>query len=146
MLIVLAPIQMTAALPASRTRTILVVDDEQAIRTVVRRLLQELDFRVVEASNGEDALRMARRVKQTLSLVISDIQMPVMDGVEFHRRFRPLYPDVPILFITGQGSSVLGRVPGQGEHLLLKPFEPDLLLEAVARLLASRLTAVRTSA
>jgi CheY-like chemotaxis protein len=127
---------MTPASPAPRARTILVVDDEPVVRTVVRRLLEQLEFDVVEAGDGEDGLRVARRVQGSLTLVISDLTMPVMDGMEFLDRFRPLYPDVPVLFITGQGTRVLSRMSGKGEHLLLKPFEPDLLLEAVARLLA----------
>jgi CheY-like chemotaxis protein len=138
--------QVKPVSPLVRTSTILVVDDEPAVRTVVRRMLEELNYRVVEASNGEEGLRAAERIKRSLSLVVSDISMPVMDGIEFLDRFRPLYPQVPILFISGEGPTAVSRLAGVSEPLLFKPFGPDRLLEAVGRLLGSRLSGIRTPA
>lgn len=137
---------MTSPSTPRRVPTILVVDDEAAVRTVVRRVLEELDYRVVESSNGKEGLAAARRVKRSLSLVISDISMPVMDGLEFLDRLRPLCPDVPVLFISGQAPEAVNSLAAVHEPLLLKPFGPDLLLEAVARLLGSRLSALRRPA
>ncbi len=129
-------------------RTILIVDDEPMIRTVVGRLLEEWDFKVVEADNGQAALDIARRIRGTLSMVITDVTMPIMSGYDFAHTFRPLYPNVPILFMTGNSpGAVAGSVSlGRGEHLLFKPFDPDLFLDTVARLLESRINARRTSA
>ena len=89
---------------------------------------------VVEAANGEQALEAARRLDGQLSVVITDIRMPVMDGLEFARSFRPLYPKVPILFITGHDGSASLSLPGGAEqNLLLKPFDSDAFLDAVVR-------------
>jgi two-component system cell cycle sensor histidine kinase/response regulator CckA len=62
------------------TGTILIVDDEPMVRLVVGRLLEEWDFRVLEADNGRTALEIARDSKGELSLVITDLIMPYMDG------------------------------------------------------------------
>jgi CheY-like chemotaxis protein len=81
-------------------------------------------------------------------MVLTDINMPVMDGLEFARAFRPRYPFTPILFMTGvlpevsHGTS-LREV---GARLLLKPFGPEVLLEAVATTLIHGPSARRTPA
>ncbi|HEU5304394.1 MAG TPA: response regulator [Gemmatimonadales bacterium] len=128
------------------SRTVLVVDDEPAVRSVICRLLEEWDFRVLEAGNGEEALRLAKEVRGNLALVVTDVLMPVMDGYEFARTFRPLHPNVPILFITGHRPKALDAMTKKGEQLLFKPFGPDAFLETVGRLLESRVNASRTSA
>ena len=72
-------------------------------------------------------------------MVITDLVMPHMDGYAFAQAFRQLYPDVPILFTTGQFPGTLeGMMSNEREQILFKPFNPDAFLEAVARLLESR--------
>ena len=96
---------------------------------------------------SERDLVQARRSKTQVSLVITDINMPVMDGFDLARALRTLYPRTPILFITGRGgdsdSSTMVDVWGE---LLRKPFNPDTLLERVAMLLTRAAEARRTSA
>ena len=131
---------MTAPLTAAGSRTVLVIDDEPLVRTVVARLLEEWGFKAVEARNGKEGLQLARGVDGALSLVISDLTMPEMDGLEFAGAFRKLYPAVPILFITGKSASALAdRISSGRDHLLFKPFDPDTFLDTVARILESRL-------
>jgi DNA-binding response OmpR family regulator len=116
--------------------TILLIEDEADLRGLLSRTLEQLHYGVVEASNGELGLQAARRLAGMLCLVVTDINMPVMSGVEFAREFRPLQPRVPILFITGLDSRVtLPETTRLGGELLLKPFGPDLFLETVTRLL-----------
>jgi CheY-like chemotaxis protein len=120
--------------------TILIVDDEPMVRLVVGRLLEEWDFRVLEADNGRTALEVARDFDRALSLVITDLIMPYMDGLEFARAFRPLYPEVPILFMTGKcPNAVVGSFFDPAENLIFKPFDPDTFLDTVARLLESHI-------
>jgi two-component system, OmpR family, response regulator len=131
--------------PATRG-TVLVVDDEAMLRHLLSRTLSEAGFDVVEAENGEAALRAASRCRASLTLVVTDISMPVMGGIEFARQFRPLYPRVPILFITGREAD---SRPGPGlteDDLLLKPFGPDDLLSTVSRILARENREGRSSA
>jgi len=123
------------------------VDDEESLRRVLARELREAGLVVVEAANGEQALQAARDLDGQLDVVITDINMPVMDGMEFARSFRPRYPRVPILFITGNDlrtSYALGN--GVGEDLLLKPFAPDVFVDAVLRTIKRSTQSGRTSA
>jgi CheY-like chemotaxis protein len=119
----------------ARGGTVLVVDDEAMLRQLLSRTLSEAGYEVVEAENGETALRAVSGCRASLILVVTDISMPVMSGIEFAREFRPLYPRVPILFITGREAD---SRPGPGlaqDDLLLKPFGPDDFLDAVSRIL-----------
>ncbi|HEV7365982.1 MAG TPA: response regulator [Gemmatimonadales bacterium] len=128
---------MTA--PSEASRTILVVDDEPMVRSVVGRLLQRWGFEVVEADNGKSALLLARNLNGQLCLVITDLAMPHMDGYQFASAFSPLYPDVPVLFVTGKcPNELMGDLSSMQDRLLFKPFHPDALLGAVARLLESK--------
>ena len=122
------------------TATILVVEDEEAVRTVIARTLEGAGFAVLQAEDGEAALRVVRGFAGMLALAIVDMNMPVMTGSEFAREFRPMRPSVPVLFITGREPVV------RGARLLLKPFGPDELLEAVAQVLGEAQHAERTGA
>lgn len=122
--------------PATPRATVLLVDDEEMLRRLLTRTLAGAGFLVVEAGDGEQALEAARSLNDQLSLVITDIRMPVMDGIEFARAFRPLFPSVPILFMTGKDPKAsLAMASGIDDNLLRKPFGPDLFLESVARML-----------
>ncbi|HET6777711.1 MAG TPA: response regulator [Gemmatimonadales bacterium] len=120
--------------------TILIVDDEPMVRLVVGRLLEEWNFTVLEADNGRAALEVARDFQGSLSLVITDLVMPYMDGCEFAAAFRALHPEVPILFMTGKcPNAVVGSLFDPAENLIIKPFDPDTFLDTVARLLESHI-------
>jgi two-component system, chemotaxis family, chemotaxis protein CheY len=127
--------------------SVLLVDDEEILRRLLGRTLAGAGFEVYEAPNGELALEVARTLEVRLSLVITDISMPVMDGLEFAHAFRPLFPTVPILFMTGKDPMVsVALGSGIEDNLLRKPFGPDTFLEAVVRTIGRRLEAGRTSA
>ncbi len=131
----------------SGSRTVLVIDDEPMVRTLLCQLLEEWGFKAAAADNGKTALQLARKLKNGLSMVITDLVMPHMDGYDFAQAFRQLYPDVPILFMTGQCPAALeDRLSNQREQILFKPFNPDGFLDAVARLLESRVNQKRVSA
>jgi two-component system, OmpR family, response regulator MprA len=127
--------------------TALLVDDEESLRHVLARELTEAGLAVVEAANGEQALQAARDLDGQLDVVITDISMPVMDGLEFARFFRPLYPRVPILFITGNDPRT-SDAGGDGveDDLLLKPFDPHVFLDTVLRSIERATRGGRTSA
>jgi CheY-like chemotaxis protein len=139
---------MLSPLSVVPPETILVVDDESTLRELLERVLTLAGFKVLAAEHGEHALRQARRHAGELNLVLTDVNMPVMGGLEFIRLFRPLYPRTPILFMTGRGSqdfSLMAEVESCGS-LLKKPFGPDLLLDAVTRTLSGRPHVGRSSA
>jgi CheY-like chemotaxis protein len=127
----------TTPAPVARG-TVLVVDDEDLLRRLLSRILADAGFGVVEAENGASALETARQLDGDLGLVVTDVNMPVMGGLEFAREFRPLHPSVPILFITGR--ELPSPLPGEsaGRGLLRKPFRAEAFLRAVAELVGRR--------
>jgi len=116
-------------------RTVLVVDDSPTIRGFARLLLRSLDVTVVEAEDGAKALAAARADAPTL--VLADVNMPVMDGLALTRALRKdkALKDVPVLLLTGEKSEDLkqkGREAGANE-LLTKPLQAAELHAAVRR-------------
>jgi DNA-binding response OmpR family regulator len=117
--------------------TILVVDDEPSIVELVRFTLEDADVRVVEASDGAEALILARRIKP--DLVLLDVQMPRLDGFEVCRQLRrePAFARTPIIMLTAAGQQA-DRTRGLGagaDEYLTKPFSPLALLALVEALL-----------
>jgi len=115
--------------------TILVVDDEPSIVELVRFTLEDAEVRVVEASDGAEALILARRIKP--DLVLLDVQMPRLDGLEVCRQLRrePAFARTPIIMLTAAGQQAdRTRGLGAGEYLT-KPFSPLALLALVEALL-----------
>lgn len=115
--------------------TILVVDDEQRMRKLVKDFLVKQNFNVIEASNGEEAIDIFFENKE-ISLVILDVMMPKMDGWETCREIRQ-YSQVPIIMLTARGSEndeLLGFELGVDEYIA-KPFSPKILVARVQALL-----------
>jgi DNA-binding response OmpR family regulator len=129
--------------PMSQRQTVLLVDDEEFLRRMLARVLGEAGFDVVEAENGAAALRAAHTVDGSLTLVVTDIHMPLMNGIEFAREFRPLHPDVPVLFITGRDPAEPDDPAYFNSHLLRKPFRSEAFIASVDRLLQERTESVR---
>jgi CheY-like chemotaxis protein len=113
---------------------ILLVDDEELVRRLLAQLLTDAGFIVEEADNGAAALQAARRLDGSLSLVVTDINMPVMDGLEFAAALRRTDSKVPFLFITGVDPALIYQA-GLQSQVLMKPFTPESFLESVARML-----------
>jgi two-component system cell cycle sensor histidine kinase/response regulator CckA len=115
--------------------TVLVVDDEAPMRAIERRVLEDLGYRVLEASNGTDLVDLLAGGAQ-FDLLIADLDMPVVRGDEMARRIRRSRPDVPVLYVTGHTDWLLdGRTLAPGEAFLAKPFSAEQLRDAVSRLL-----------
>jgi DNA-binding NtrC family response regulator len=116
---------------------VLLVEDEDSVRRALTRTLVCADLKVVGASNGELALQELRRLAGSLGLLITDINMPGMNGFELARACWTILPAVPILFITGVGTrATAAQADRLGAELLLKPFSPDHFLDIVTRLIA----------
>ena len=114
---------------------ILVVDDELEIVRVVRSYLERAGYQVVTATNGREALFVARHERP--ALVVLDLQMPEMDGLEFTRRLRAEQPDVAIIMLTARVEEmdrVLGLELGADDYVT-KPFSPRELVARVRAVL-----------
>ena len=118
-------------------KKILVVDDSDMMRQMVSFTLREASFEVVEAANGQDALQ--KLDGQQLDLIVTDLNMPVMDGITFIRNARalPATRFVPILMLTTESQSEKkqeGKAAG-ATGWIVKPFDPPKLLSVIARVL-----------
>ncbi len=123
---------------------ILVVDDDFQIRTLVRVCLEEAGHRVFEAADGTVGITTYH--VQRPDIVISDIYMPQMEGLQFIRELRTLYGDVKVIAISGGSKFVPGDFLAMALELgakiaLDKPFGPNDLLRAVNSLLPSHISA-----
>ena len=118
--------------------SILIVDDEKLIRLSLDRLLSP-DYTVYTASNGEEGLDIIRS-NGSIDIVLSDIMMPVMDGIEMIEAIRSEYPDIIIVAITAvySGENVTGVMEKGADAYLLKPFDVHYLEKTLKKLLNNK--------
>jgi DNA-binding response OmpR family regulator len=119
----------------SEGKTLLIVDDESAVRELMEQVLCQEGYNVLQAAGAAEALRLATDV--TIDLLLTDYSMPGTDGLELTRRFRTLYPRAPVLMVSG----ALVGLNGRSEHLdrfeiLQKPFAVVDLITKVRTLLS----------
>ena len=129
--------QVKRPLPQGSGELILVVDDEENVRKVTRRILERSGYRTIEAENGVEGVSQYMAHRQDVRVVLTDIAMPAMDGVTFTRALRELNPQV--LVISASGHESKAHLPAdlklpQGTHLS-KPFGVAVLLETLERVL-----------
>jgi CheY-like chemotaxis protein len=116
---------------------ILVVDDDQQVRTTIVRGLTALGYAVREAASGADALALIAQQKP--QLVVLDYMMPGMDGAETAREIARVDPDVPVIFSTGHAAlRALRQAAGEGVSILEKPFTLAELDQLIAEILHAR--------
>jgi PAS domain S-box-containing protein len=125
--------------PAPGTATVLVVDDEAAIRSVTVRLLMAAGYQALAATDGIEALEIVAR-QGPPGMVLSDVVMPRMDGAELAERLWLRWPTLPVLFMSGYSAEALQPLMNLGAAgtLLQKPFSAEELLLRVAETLAQR--------
>ena len=123
--------------------TILLVEDEELLRAGVQEVLEIQGYKVITAPDGEQAL--ACLAEQTVDLIITDLVMPKMDGVDFVKQLRTIKPDLPVIVVSGSTRNIMQRygidsiqVPGANASLP-KPFKSVDLIEQVRQLLPARL-------
>ena len=115
---------------------ILVVDDEPMVRRFARRILTEGGYGVVEAGDGAEALDLVVRESLPLDLVLSDIMMPRLSGVELVEHLSVVAPGLPVVLMSGfSADDLTSRGISVPCGLLPKPFPPDRLLDEVRRCL-----------
>jgi two-component system, cell cycle sensor histidine kinase and response regulator CckA len=127
--------------------TILVVEDAEAIRTMVCAMLAQQGYQCLEAVDGVDALKMLDETDTAIHLVLTDVIMPKMTGAELGRRLVRLRPDLPILFMSGYCDDPIVRNFERIPPIFLpKPFTTDALLEKVREALDRPWTGLPESA
>jgi CheY-like chemotaxis protein len=135
-----------AQMPASRHpaygRTALIVEDEDALREVTRRLLSRQGYTVITAANGAEAITAANSYQGVIDLLLTDVVMPQMLGKEAAEKIRETRPDIRVLYMSGYAQPVLasqGRLDPD-VTLLDKPFTERELLDKVSALLSCQNT------
>jgi len=115
------------------SETILIVEDEEKIRLMVMRLLQENAYTVLCAVDGPEAFALCQNRENTIDLVLSDIVMPGMSGPDSMKRLRQIRPDLRVLYMSGYTDHAIFRdaIPEIGNHFLMKPFTSASLVSKI---------------
>jgi two-component system cell cycle response regulator CpdR len=134
---------MTAKPSRLPARRILLAEDDDSMRAFIERALKKAGYKVVAFANGREAFdRLAdgRYEKEPFTLLLTDIVMPQMDGIELARRAADLDPHLKIMFITGFAAVTLNTDPKavQDAKVLSKPFHLKDLVQEIDRLLGAR--------
>jgi len=118
--------------------TILVVDDEDAVRRVALRVLERAGYQVLAATDGREAEDVFRAHRQEIRAVIADLTMGEIGGIELIRALRAIEPSVPALLMSGYSSEDSTSISALGVPFLPKPFTANMLVQAVRDVLARR--------
>jgi|SRR5579871_2441263 len=128
-----APLQEETSAHAPGAETILVVEDEPALRTLAATALQKRGYTVLEAAHGAQALQMAKDYPETIHLLVTDVIMPQMGGKELVTQLQSLRPDLKILYTSGYTDDAIVQhgMLEAGVAFLQKPFTPSQLIRKV---------------
>jgi two-component system cell cycle sensor histidine kinase/response regulator CckA len=119
--------------------TILVVEDEEPVRNMVKETLEDAGYRVFDAADGEEALELMSRSRDPIHLVLTDVIMPKKDGRSLATRVASLYPETKILFMTGYVEHEIDEIhhPFGRKPSIFKPFTPNELASKVREVMDS---------
>ncbi len=125
--------------PAVRGKreTVLLVEDEDAVRAMARQILLNHCYTVLEARDGEEAMRVSARWPEPIHLMVTDVVMPRTNGHQLADRLLPQRPGMKVLFVSGYTDDAVVRhsVAESGQPFLQKPFTPSVLASKVRELL-----------
>ena len=121
---------------SARGETVLLVEDQAALRRVIREVLEEYGYRVLEAGDVATAMRAAAAHAGPIHLLLTDVLLPNGSGPELVDRFAAVRPEARVLFMSGYADdALLARVRGASAAFLAKPFTPDALAARVREVL-----------
>ena len=136
---------VSAADPTRSTgkKTILLVIEEEALRSLMKSILENNDFKVVEAGDAEQALRNAAEYPFKIDLLLTDVSLPILNGVDLSHRLHADYPEMETLFMSGFSVCAIDSSPAKGGrcNIIAKPFTIRELIDAVDRSLCMTIRA-----
>jgi hypothetical protein len=121
--------------PRAGTETVLVVEDEEAMREVTRRILQKNGYTALVTGSGEEALQVMNERRGSIDLLLTDVVMPHMLGKEVAARLRAIEPEMRVLYMSGHAHPVLGPILDPGASMVEKPFSELSLLIKIREVL-----------
>lgn len=130
--------ELIESAPVPSSDVVLLVEDDAFVRGLVKVTLSREGYQVLEAADGEKALALVRKVAGTVDLLVTDIEMPGMDGRALGKAIREEYGKVPVIYISGFVEDSEAKdlsEPDQGFAFIGKPFHPKALLEVVSLML-----------
>jgi two-component system, cell cycle sensor histidine kinase and response regulator CckA len=130
------------------SETILLVEDDDAVRLMARRVLDRSGYRVLEATTGAEALRLCEESGDAIDLILSDLVMPEMGGRELAEQVRARHPGVRLLFMSGytEDAAMRRSFLDSSDSFLAKPFTPTALVAKVREVLDGPSAAVAPAA
>jgi DNA-binding NtrC family response regulator len=134
--------QAAVAPQIKATETILVVEDEDDIRDMVREFLERKGYIVVAANNGNDALQVAQRYKGAIHLLLTDVVMPQVGGPELAQQIKSMRPRIKILFTSGfpDHAAINENFTDQSATILQKPYPLNTLASRIRQMLDTTAT------
>ena len=132
-----APVATASAEPSPGAGTILLVEDEDVVRSLARQVLTRQGYHVLSARDGSEALLLSDGCASHIRLLLTDVVMPRMSGMELAEVLLQRRPAMRLLFMSGYSDSAMDEhgVFAGGKALLHKPFKPDELVEKVRQIL-----------
>jgi len=117
------------------TETILLVEDDDALRSATRRILRGRGYTILEARHGGEAVLLCERYGGTIHLLLTDVVMPQMSGRELWENLHQMRPEMKVVFMSGfaDGAATEGGLVDQNAVFLSKPFNPQALLDCIRR-------------
>ena len=125
---------------AKRRTTLLVVDADRAHRESERRILRSAGYRILDATNYRNAINVHQQHEEQIDLLLTAISLPDGNGYELAQELIKIQPGLPVLFVSGQAGAKLRRFyssPWGTRHHLVRPFEPEALLNRIEQILAT---------
>lgn len=126
-----------------REQKIFVIDDQKGIRAMITEALKEENYQVYSAGGGIEALALLQKIKP--DLIILDLKMPGMSGLELSKEIALLDPAIPVIFMTAYGEiGIVNKLKEQGaKYFLAKPFDVDELKQKVSSILKPQAKKIR---
>ena len=121
-------------------QTVLLVDDEASVRLYITAVLRSEGFQVLEAADGVDALAMLRKIRGAVDVVVTDVNMPRMTGIELVNAAKIAFPGIPVVYISGEHLKQELHNPQHRVAFLQKPFLPQAVLDAVREVIPKATT------
>ncbi len=120
-----------AAVTDGARQRVLLVDDELPVRTFIAKALQREGFEILEAGDGQDALGVLQQMGGDVDVLVTDIKMPRMTGIELVEKVKTEFPGVPVVYISGEHLKEQLHNPSKRVVFLQKPFRPQAMLDAI---------------